>query len=162
MRAPLREHRETAVLEHAQLADHAVAAALGAHAAGTGSQRPALDPNRIRQLERLDGRHQRVRHRNVDGGWTCRVGARALTAADRLVIRKAVVAESDVVHRPLSLCRHGERCAECAKNDVDDARRRLGIAGDDRGRRARVDEAARRRADAYRRERTARGRRADP
>ena len=46
--------------------------------------------------------------------------ARALSAADRLVVREAVAAERDVVHRPLSLRRDVDRLAERAHDDVDD------------------------------------------
>ena len=141
--APLGHDREAAVLEHAQLAHHAVAAVVAARAAGAEPQRPALDAQRVAELERLDRRGERVGHRHVDGARAVRVRARALPAADRLVVGEPRVAERDVVHRPLPLRRHGHGLAERAHDDVDDPAGRLDVAGRDRARRARVDERAR-------------------
>ena len=53
------------------------------------------------------------------------VRAGALAAADRLVVGEAVVAEDDVVHRPLTLRGHGHRLPERGEDDVDDPARRL-------------------------------------
>ena len=69
---------------------------------------------------------------------------------------KALVPERDVVHRPLPLRGHRQRLAEGAEDDVDDPRRRLGVAGDDGRGRAGVDEAALGRGHRHRRERAAR------
>src|SRR5205807_4681154 len=90
--APLAEDREAAVLEHAQLADDAVAAAVRARSAGANAQTPLLDAERIRELERLDGSRERVRHRHVHPARPVRVGTRALAAADRLVVGEPLVA----------------------------------------------------------------------
>src|SRR5262245_23553445 len=104
-RTALADDREPAVLEHAQLAEDAVAATVLAFPARAEPEPVALDAHRVLQLERLDRRRQRVRHRDVDAARPVRGGTCPLTAADRLVIREAVVAERDVVHRPLSLRR---------------------------------------------------------
>ena len=68
--------------------------------------------------------------------------ARALAAADRLVVREAVVSEDGVVHRPLPLGGHGNRLGEGVEDDVGDPARRLRVARGDGGRCARVDERA--------------------
>ena len=133
MAAPLGEHREPAVLEDAQLADDAVAASVHARAARAEPQLPALDPQRVLQLERLDGRRQRVRHGDVDAARAVGIRTGALTAAHRLVVREAVVAEREVVHRPLARGGHGNEPAERREHDVDDARGGLRVAGDDGG-----------------------------
>ena len=143
--------------ERSELADDAVAASVLARAAGAEPQLVALDPERVRELERLDRRVQRVRHRDVHRGRPVRVRARALPAADRLVVREALVPEDDVVHRPLPLRRDGNGLRQRGEDDVDDAARRLRVAGGDRGRRARVDEAALGRAHGHGLEGAARG-----
>src|SRR5213076_3180999 len=114
------------------------AAAVRAGAARAFTQLPALDAQGIGELERLDRRDERVRHRDVDGRRPVGVSARALAAADRLVVREAVAAEGDVVHRALPL----RAIADRAEEHVDDAGRGLGVAGDDGRRRTRVYEAA--------------------
>ncbi len=86
------------------------------------------------------------------------VRARALAAADRLVVREAVVPEDGVVHRPLALCGDGDRLREGVEDDVRDPARRLRVPRRDRGGRAGVDEAAFRGADGDRDERAARRR----
>src|SRR5205085_7624816 len=48
------EHREPAVLEDAQLANDAVAPAVGARATRAVTQVPPLDAEGVRELERLD------------------------------------------------------------------------------------------------------------
>ena len=128
-------------------------------AAGAEPQPVALDAQRVLQLERLDRRGERVRHRDVDARWPVRVGARALAAADRLVVREALVAERDVVHRPLPLGRARRPPApKRGEDDVDDPARGLDVPrGDGRGR-ARVDEPALGRLHGHRRERSARTR----
>src|SRR6266545_2346986 len=155
LRAALADDREPAVLEDAQLADDAVAASMSAVAAGPSAQAVALDTQRVLQLQRLDRSRERVGHRDVHAARAIRSRARTLAAADRLVVRKAVVAECDVVHRSLTLRRDIDGLPERAHDDVDDARRRLDVAGGDRCRRTRVDEAALRRTDSDRRECTA-------
>src|SRR3954451_3226560 len=114
------DDREAAILEDAELADDAVAAAVHAVAAGAQPQAVALDTQWVLQLERLDRRRQRVRHGDVHAAGPIRGRARALSAADRLVVREAVAAERDVVHRPLSLRRDVDRLAERAHDAVDD------------------------------------------
>src|SRR5262249_36202186 len=99
--SPLREHRQPAVLEHAQLTNDAVSTSTGTLSARAGAQLPALDAKRIFELDCLGGRGERVRHRDVDTARAVRLGTRALAAADGLVVREPLVAEREVVHRPL-------------------------------------------------------------
>src|SRR5881392_2974838 len=75
--APLRDDREPARLEHAQLADDAVAAAPGPRPARPEPQPVALDPERVLELERLDRRRERVGHRDVHAARPVGVRARA-------------------------------------------------------------------------------------
>src|SRR6266516_5130328 len=84
----LADDRETAVFEHAQLAYDALTAAMPAGAAGAPSQPIALDPQRVLQLERLDRSRERVRHRDVHAARPVGIRARALSPADRLVLRE--------------------------------------------------------------------------
>src|SRR5690349_3070163 len=102
MAAPLRDDREPARLEDLQLADDAGAAPIRARPARAEPQPVTVNANRILELERLDRSRQRVRHRDVHAARTVCVRTRSLAAADRLVVREAIVAERDVVHRSLS------------------------------------------------------------
>src|SRR6185437_4659045 len=68
------------------LPDDAVAALEAAGAARAAPQRVLDHPQRELELERLNGGVERVAHRHVDRARPVGVGARALTAADRLVI----------------------------------------------------------------------------
>src|SRR5439155_3327743 len=68
--------------------------------------------------------------------------AGALAAADRLVVREAVVPEGEVVHRALALSWDLERLPERGEDDVDDPARGLDVARGDGRRRAGVDETA--------------------
>ena len=138
--SPFGDEREAAVLEHAQLADDAVPSSVLAAPPRAGKQRVALDAERVGELERLHRRVERVRHGHVDAGGAVRAGARALSAADRLVVGEAVVAEREVVHRPLPLGGDLDRLAEGAEHSVDDAARRLDVAGGDGVLRPGVDE----------------------
>src|SRR5205823_7442372 len=61
--AALREHREPAILEDAELAHDAVAAPIGASAARAQPQLPAPDQQWVLELDRLGRRRARVRHR---------------------------------------------------------------------------------------------------
>src|SRR5919204_1105083 len=152
MRPALGDDREPARLEHAELADDAVAAAMLAVAARAEAQAVPLDQQRVLELERLHGCRERVRHRDVDTARTVGVGTGSLPAADRLVVGEPVVSERDVVHRPLSLGRHLDRPSERAHDRVDDPGRGLDVPSGDGGRRARVDEASLRREDGHGRE----------
>src|SRR5829696_8550985 len=107
--ASLGQQRQPAGLECLELADDAVAAAAPARTARAVAYLVAADAQRVRELERLDRRVERVRHGDVDGRRPVSLGARALPAGDRLVVRKPVVSEDDVVHRALALGgnRHG-------------------------------------------------------
>jgi hypothetical protein len=84
-------------------------------------QSVALDAQRILELERLDRCGQRVRHGDVHTARPIRIRTGALTPADRLVVREALVAEGDVVHRALPLRGNVDRLPEGAHDDVDDA-----------------------------------------
>jgi hypothetical protein len=108
-RASLCEEGEPAAFEDPQLADDAVAAAVTSGASRSRTELVALDAERIRELERLGGRVERVRHRHVHARGPVALRTRTLAAADRLVVREPVVSEDDVVHRPLALSRHGNR-----------------------------------------------------
>src|SRR5262249_12414721 len=131
VRAPLGEHREAAVREHAQLADHAVTAAVHSLTAGAVTQAPALDPQRVLQLQRRDRGDPRVRQGTVHGPGPGGSWAGALATADRLVVGERVAADGDVVHRSLPLRGHLEHTAEGGEDDVDDARCGLGVPSDD-------------------------------
>ena len=87
--APLGDQRVAHLVERLELAGHAVAAAR--RPAPPESRRSAyLDgAQRELELERLDRRVQRVRHGHVDGARTVGVRARALAAAERLVVGEA-------------------------------------------------------------------------
>src|SRR5215213_8351933 len=89
---PLADDRGAARLENADLADDAVAAAARPLSARPEPEPVALDAQRIRELESLHGRVERVRHGHVDGGGAVRAGTGALAAADRLVVGEALVA----------------------------------------------------------------------
>ena len=75
--------------ERLELAHDAVAAAMRARAARAAADRVARDAQRELELERLDGRVERVRHRDVDAARAVGVRAGALAAAERLVVREA-------------------------------------------------------------------------
>src|SRR3954451_5742445 len=100
--AALGDQRIAHLGQRLQLADHAVAAGLAAGAARAAPQRVLDRTQRELQLERLDRRVERVRHRDVDGAGAGRVGAGALAAAERLVVGELVVAEREVVHGALA------------------------------------------------------------
>src|SRR5918992_2706017 len=112
LRAALADDREPAVLEHAEFADDAVAAAVASSAARPEPERVALDAKRVLQLERLDRSRQRVRHRDVDTARAVGLRTGTLAAADRFVVREAVVPEGHVVHRALPLPRHVDGLTE--------------------------------------------------
>src|SRR5207253_11334389 len=97
MAPPFRDDRQPADVEHAQLADDAVAAAVSSRPAGAQPQLVALHPQRVLQLQRFDRRRLRVRPRDVYAARSIRMRTGALSAADRLVIREPLVAQRDVV-----------------------------------------------------------------
>src|SRR5919204_6758397 len=83
---PLADDRQTARLEYPQLAHDAVTATVPAGATGAEPERVALDAERVRELERLGRSRECVRHGDVYGRRSVRIGASALAAADRLVV----------------------------------------------------------------------------
>ena len=135
--AALGEQRVAHRRERLELAHDPVAAAVLAVAAGAAPQRVAHDAQRELQLERLDRRVERVRHRDVHAARAVGVRAGALAAAERLVVGEVVGAEREVVHRALA-----ERAAERGEHEVGDARRGLDVARHHRGRAAGVEQAA--------------------
>ena len=89
-----------------------------ARAAGAATQLVAAHAQRVLQLERLDRRVERVGHADVDAGVPGPARPGALAAADRLVVRPAVAAEHDVVHRALALRRQRPRACASAASTV--------------------------------------------
>src|SRR5918994_7296692 len=79
--------------ESLDLAHDAVAAAVRPGAARLAPQRVLDDAQRELELERLDRRVERVRHRDVHAARAVGVRAGALAAAERLVVGEGVVAE---------------------------------------------------------------------
>src|SRR4051812_29875624 len=137
MAAALGEDREGHLLERLGFADHAIAAAVAARAAAAPAHRVLGHPQRELEFERLDRCVERVRHGDVDRARAVGVRARALTAAQRLVVGEVLVAEGDVVHRPLT-----ERSPERGENEVGHARGGLDVAAGDRRRRPGVEQRA--------------------
>src|SRR5207247_10035621 len=125
VRSALRDDGGPARLERFELPYDALAAAVRTCAARVEAKRVPAHPERIRELERLGRCGERVRHRHVYAGGPVGARARALAAADRLVVGEALVPEGEVVHRPLALRGRLERLAERTDEDVDDAARRL-------------------------------------
>src|SRR5207302_9607762 len=91
-------------------------------AARAEAQLPALNPERILELDRLGRRGERVRHRDVDAARAVRMRAGALAAPDGLVVREVLVSESEVVLRPLPCGRYRNELDERREDHVDDAR----------------------------------------
>src|SRR5207342_2423970 len=114
--AALADERQAARIEHVQLPNDPLAAAVTPTPPGAEPQLVPLDPERVAELERLGGRRERVRHRDVNPRRAVRVGACALASSYRLVVGEAVVAESEVVHGPLPLRGHLDRTAECGED----------------------------------------------
>ena len=77
----------------------------------------APQPQRIRKLQRLDRRVQRVRHVRVHAGEPIHPRPRAHAACGRLVIRERLMRPADryllgrVAHSPRTRCRHAVRAA---------------------------------------------------
>src|SRR5690349_20624512 len=117
MSAPLAYERVMHVRQRLQLAYHAVAALVLALDARASPQRVRGHPQRELQLQRLLRRVESVRHGDVHAARPVGVLARALAAAQRLVVGEVVVAEREVVHRALA-----ERAAERLEHEVGDAR----------------------------------------
>src|SRR4051794_33283692 len=84
--AALGDERVGHLLERLDLADHAVAAAMPAFAAGTAAHRVLDGAQRELELERLHRRVERVAHRHVHRVRAVGVLARSLAAAERLVV----------------------------------------------------------------------------
>ncbi len=112
-----------------QLAHDPVSAAMRPRAARAAAQRVLDHAHREFALERLDRGVQGVAHRDVHPARPVRVRARALAAAEGLVVGEPLAgaaggnAEREVVHRALSL-----RAAERREHEVGHARARLDVA----------------------------------
>ncbi len=87
--ATLGDQRERHLGERFELAHDAVAAAMAPGAARSATQRVLEDAQRELALERLDRRVERVAHRDVHAAGAVGIGARALSAAERLVVGEA-------------------------------------------------------------------------
>src|SRR5207237_7894932 len=100
------------MVEAADRAHEAVAAAMLAAAGRTLAQLVALDPERIGDLERLDRGVHRVGHVALDAVIARPHRPAALAAADRLdvavgpAVTRIVAAHRDRVHRALARGRH--------------------------------------------------------
>ncbi len=137
--AALGDQREGHLLERFDLAHDAVAAAVEPRAARAAAQGIGADAQREFALERLDGRVERVAHRDVNAAGPIGVGAGALAAAERLVVGEARVAEREVVHRALA-----EGAAERAEHQVGHPGGGLDVAGRHRRARAGIEHGAQR------------------
>src|SRR3984957_9347068 len=143
--AALADQREGHLAQRLELAHDAVAAAVAPAPAGAAAQRVLDHAQRELALERLDRRVQSVAHGDVHATWPVRVCARALAAAERLVVGEAGVswggggAEREVVHRALPL-----GAPERAQYQVGNARGGLDIPSSHGGARARVEDRAER------------------
>ena len=89
-------------------------------AARAAAQRVVLDAQRELQLERLDRRVERVRHRDVDAARAVGAGARALAAAERLVVRERARCRASRLFIVPWPCAGAER-AERGEHEVGDA-----------------------------------------
>ena len=117
-------------LQKAHAADGAVPAPVASPPAGTAVDDMRLEQHRITPFEHLGVGQAGVGHVGVDRRGAVEVRPRAAAAADGLVVLVGVVAEGEVVHRPL---RRGHRL-ECAEQRVGGPLRGLDVAGADRGR----------------------------
>src|SRR5258708_19622621 len=99
--ASLADQGESHRLQRLDLAHDTVAAAVRTGAAGAAPQLVAHDAQRIGALERFDRGVERVAHRDVDAARPVGVRARALAAAERLVVGKALLAHPQAVHPSL-------------------------------------------------------------
>ena len=95
------------------------------------------DAQRELQLERLDRRVQRVRHRHVHPAGAVGVVARALAAAERLV-----VGEASLPRVRLFIVPWPSAWPKAREHEVRDARGGLDVAAGHGGRRARVEQRA--------------------
>src|SRR3954454_12245381 len=136
--AALGERRIRHRLERLELADDTVASAVRSGTAAVAPDRVLHDAHGELELERLHRRVERVRHRHVHRAGTVGVLACPLPAPECLVVREAIVAEREVVHRPLA-----ERVPEGAQHEVGDARARLDVPRHDGGGRASVQQGPR-------------------
>src|SRR5215207_381259 len=138
--AALRDQRVAHLGERLELPHNAVAAPPGALSARAAPQRVLDRPQRKLDLERLNRRVERVRHRHVHAAGPVGVGTGALATAEGLVVGEVVVAERQVVHRALA-----ERLAEGGQHEVGHARGGLNVPGGHGGGRAGVEQRALRR-----------------
>src|SRR5450755_75781 len=122
--------------ERLELADHTVSAVVPPPPAGAAPERVLHRAQWELELERLDRGVERVAHRDVHAARAVRVRARALSAADRLVVGDLVVSQRQVVHRALP-----EGPPERREHDIGDPGGGLDVAAHHRGGRAGVEQA---------------------
>ena len=89
-------------LEEGHRADHAVAAAVRALPARAAADRELVEPHRQPRLEDFRIGQAAVGHVRLHRARPVMIGPGARTAGDRLVILVALVAEGEIVHRPLA------------------------------------------------------------
>src|SRR5881296_3504985 len=119
-----------------------VASRVTAPASGAGDESVFFDSERVRKLERFDGRVAGVRHVRVHPRHPGPVWEGALASRDRLVVGERPrirSADCQVVHRPLTLRgdRVGQWLRERQEEDVNDSLGGLDVPGRHGGRRAR-------------------------
>jgi len=141
----LRQERERHLLERLELAHDPVAAMEPARAARAAAHGIASDAQGELELQRLHRRVQRVAHGDVHPRRAVGVRARSLASAECLVVGEALVAEREVVHRPLA-----ERTTEGRQHEVRHPRGGLHVAARHRGAGARVQHAPLGHADGQR------------
>src|SRR4051794_6132782 len=135
--AALGDERVGHGLERLDGADDAVAPAVRAAAARAAPDGVLAHAHGELELERFHRGVQRVAHGHVDARRAVGVRARALAAAERLVVGEGLRAEGEVVHRSLPL-----GPPERGEHHVGHAGGRLDVPADDRGGRPGVEQGA--------------------
>ena len=102
------QHRELHLLQEPDAAQGAVATPPASGPAAAAIHPEALQHHRIAPLQDLRIGQASIGHVGVHRGGAVVTGTGPRPAADRLVVLVAVVAEQDVVHRPLALRRYSE------------------------------------------------------
>src|SRR5439155_2637354 len=133
-----------------ELPDDPVAAVEFARAARAATKRVATDAHRIRGLEGLDGRVERVGHVRVDAAQSVRGGPRAHTPGNRLVVSEGFArarigaSETQVVHGAGAGGGNAvrQRSGEGPQQDVHDALGSLNVTCGHGGGRSRVHHAS--------------------
>src|SRR4051794_14692211 len=103
MAAAVGQEREAPGFQDFHGALDAVSAPMFALSAGAVDEFVALDAHGVLEREGLEGGVKIIAHPDVDAGCPIPPGARALPAADGLVVGPPLPADDQVVHRPLAL-----------------------------------------------------------